>query len=129
MCRDGQRQEAYANGKIRGMATLKSRLGGICRGGEVEAVIARCDEMSADGSTRKLTETLKEVADEASHVILWILEAGTLLAIAMALALLFKAHEWRHFLALATTIAFLTTTASMGGYLISIKTGTEGGQS
>jgi hypothetical protein len=68
-----------------------------------------------------MTESLREMAKEAGHSLLWALEVLTMLALAAVLLLMFKAQAWGDMAGLGTMLGFLTMVACTGGYLISIK--------
>ena len=110
------------------MSRFESRPGGVYRTISGEAIPVTAEEAPAleDYQSRNLADSLRTIADEASHLTLWALVSITFVAIAAALFLLPKAQGWQHFGALATAVAFLTVSGCTGVYLISIKTGGRG---
>lgn len=111
------------------MPQFDSRPGGVYRTANVGAIAAEeqiPEAPAASAGEPRLVDSLRTIAGEASHVVLWTLEALSLAAFVAALLMLFKAHEWQQFGALATAISFFTVSACTGGYLISIK-GEAGG--
>lgn len=110
------------------MSRFDTRPGGVYRSVSIEAMPALADEtpdLLGPDQAATLSDSLKSISNEASHLTLWGLLSVTMMAMAMALFALFEAHEWQHFAAATIAIAFLTITACTGGYLLSIKTGGE----
>jgi hypothetical protein len=68
-----------------------------------------------------LVHSLQVLAQESSQLILWTLETMTLLMIAIVIFGLMHAHDARQLLAFAIMGSFLTVSASIGGYLLSLK--------
>jgi hypothetical protein len=108
------------------MSIHERRPGGVYRGGEAQALTvdaADAPRILTEESLlpQGLAECLREIAEEASHLVLWVLEVLTMLVLAAVMLLMFKAHAWRGLVGLGTMLGFLTMAASTGGYLISIK--------
>ena len=68
-----------------------------------------------------LVRSLQVLAHESSQFILWTLELTTLAMIAVVVFGLMHAHDARQLLAFAIMGSFLTVSASIGGYLLSLK--------
>ena len=68
-----------------------------------------------------LVRSLQVLAQESNQLILWTLELMTLAMIAVVILGLMHAHDARQLLAFAIIGSFLTVSASIGGYLLSLK--------
>lgn len=65
--------------------------------------------------------SLATLAAEMDWAVLWVIEAITIIAMLALTALMVEVRDWRGFVALGMALAYFTTAAVTGGYLILIK--------
>ena len=109
------------------MSISNVRTGGAYKQVSAEAVAMTADHILAGAldspfvMAPTLVRSLQVLAHESNQLILWTLEMMTLAMIAVVIFGLMHAHDARHLLAFAVMGSFLTVSASIGGYLLSLK--------
>lgn len=68
-----------------------------------------------------MSRSLRALAAETDHLLLWVIEATTIIAMVALTVLLTQVQDWRPFLATGMMLAYFTMAAVTGAYLILIK--------